>query len=69
MVHFRSNIPLFFVFRFHRSVKEELLLLNFYKMHVILFPIRDNFDSRYVYKTEYNIAIKVVLFQLLKDKK
>lgn len=31
-------------------------------MHVILFPIKDQFDTQYVYKTEYNIAIKVIVF-------
>ena len=68
-VHFRSNIPPFCIFRFYRSVKEELLLLNFYKIHVILFPIKDQFDTQYVYKTEYNTSIKVIVFWPFKDKK
>lgn len=31
-------------------------------MPVILFLIKDQFDTWYVYETEYNIAIKVIVF-------
>lgn len=44
------------------DIIEELLLLNFYKMPVILFPIKDQFDTQYVYEAEYNIAIKAIVF-------